>query len=152
MCNVRGSCDSSPQPGSKMRLTKIFLGFRRILVVLCLTACGPREADLSREESQLRAECIATSERFMRAVVSADSATIEATTSASFARHLRSEPDSLRSYVRSALATFRPGALVRGGNDLLLEFRYVDGEQRKGFIRFTNEQGLKVAGFIEVAH
>jgi hypothetical protein len=85
---------------------------------------GPRDASLSRTESQLRAQCIATSERFMRAVISADSATIEATTTASFARHLRSEPDSLRSFVRSALATFSPGALVRGGDELLLEFRY----------------------------
>lgn len=122
------------------------LVFTRVLVLVCLTACGQPREDASTAES------IAVAERFMRAVVSGDSASMAATTTASLARDLRRAiPDSTAAFVRSALATFRPGDLIRGDGDLLLEFTYTGaGGRQKGYIRLDDKQGLKVAGILAI--
>jgi hypothetical protein len=132
-----------------------FLVFTRVLVLVCLTACGqPRQDGSSNTENRLRAQSIAVAERFMRAVIAADSASIDATTTVSFAADLRRpEADSIRVFLQSVRTTFRPGDLIRGGDDLLLEFTYEGvGGQRTGYVRLAHTHGLKVAGILEAEH
>lgn len=121
-------------------------------LVVCLSSCGQRPQDgASGAESRLRAQGIAVTERFMRAVAAADSAGIAATTTTSFAGNLRGAGgDSVREFVQDALGTFRPGELLRGGDDLLLEFTYGGaGGRREGHVRLVDEQGLKVGGILD---
>jgi hypothetical protein len=128
--------------------------FTRALVMVCLAACGhPGQDASSRAESRLRAESIAVAERFMRAVASGDSAGIAATTAASLARDLRpAGPDPASTFVQSALATFRPGDLIHGGGELLLEFMYRDaaGRRQKGYVRLDDTVDLKVTGILVI--